>query len=90
LATAVLTAVAAVRVVCAVQLLGSGGYAEHVAVDERLLIRIPPKLSFEEAACVPEAWLTAFQLSRLLAEVKAGDTVLVRTIMCARDCQCIE
>jgi hypothetical protein len=39
---------------------------------------------------VPEAWLTAFQLSRLLAEVKAGDTVLVRTIMCARDCQCIE
>jgi NADPH:quinone reductase-like Zn-dependent oxidoreductase len=32
----------------AVQLLGSGGYSEYVVVDERLLIRVPTGLSFEQ------------------------------------------
>ena len=35
------------------QLLGSGGYAEYVAVDERLLIRIPTGLTYEQVgSCV--------------------------------------
>jgi len=58
-------------------LLGSGGYAEYVLVDERLLIRIPTGMSFLQAAAIPETWLTAYQLLYLLAGVKKGDKVLV-------------
>lgn len=45
------------RVFC---LLPGGGYAEKVAVPRSLLMPIPDRLSFEEAAAVPEAWFTAY------------------------------
>jgi putative PIG3 family NAD(P)H quinone oxidoreductase len=41
-------------------LLPGGGYAEKVAVPRALLMPVPQALSFEEAAAIPEAWLTAF------------------------------
>lgn len=44
-------------------LLGGGGYAEYVKVHRNLLMKIPSHLSFEEAASIPEVWLTAFQES---------------------------
>jgi tumor protein p53-inducible protein 3 len=40
-------------------LLAGGGYAERVVVNERMAIPIPEKLSFEQAAAIPEAFLTA-------------------------------
>ena len=43
-------------------LVSGGGNAEYVAVNENHLIRIPDKMSFREAAAIPEVWLTAFQL----------------------------
>ncbi len=42
--------------VCA--LLGGGGYAEYVAVDEGMVMPVPGGLSFEEAASLPEAYAT--------------------------------
>ncbi len=45
------------RVCC---LLGSGGLAEKVAVDKRLLLELPDALDFPSAAAIPEVWLTAF------------------------------
>lgn len=39
-----------------------GGYAEYVAVHEDHICLIPESLSYIEAAAIPEAWLTAFQL----------------------------
>jgi len=39
-------------------LLSAGGYGEFVAVDERLLMPIPAEMSYAEAACIPETWLT--------------------------------
>jgi NADPH:quinone reductase-like Zn-dependent oxidoreductase len=39
-------------------LLAGGGYAELAAVPGALAMRIPPNLSFEEAAGLPEAFLT--------------------------------
>lgn len=45
------------RVFC---LLPGGGYAEKVAVPRSMLMPIPERLSFEEAAAVPEAWFTAY------------------------------
>lgn len=44
--------------VCA--LLGGGGYAEYVAVDEGMVMPIPGELSFEEAASLPEAYATCY------------------------------
>lgn len=43
-------------------LLCGGGYAEYVSVPEELLMPVPSNLTFCQAAAIPEAWLTAFQL----------------------------
>ena len=61
--------------VCA--LLAGGGYAERVAVDRQLLIPIPAGWSFEEAACLPEVYLTAYVNIFMEAGFQAGETVLV-------------
>lgn len=53
-----------------------GGYASKVPVPERALALIPEGLSFEQAACLPLAGLTAWQALEVAA-VKAGDRVLV-------------
>uniref|UniRef100_A0A3P9AC25 Enoyl reductase (ER) domain-containing protein n=1 Tax=Esox lucius TaxID=8010 RepID=A0A3P9AC25_ESOLU len=58
-------------------LLSGGGYAEYVAVPEELLMSVPPQLSLYQAAAIPEAWLTAFQLLHFVAMVKKGEIVLV-------------
>lgn len=43
-------------------LLCGGGYAEYVSVPEELLMPVPSNLTMCQAAAIPEAWLTAFQL----------------------------
>lgn len=58
-------------------LLGGGGYAERVVVHEDVLLKIPERLSFEQAAAVPEAFLTASEALLVEAEVAAGQRVLV-------------
>ncbi|MEQ2248467.1 hypothetical protein ILYODFUR_019391 [Ilyodon furcidens] len=58
-------------------LLGGGGYAEYVSVREELLMPVPNNLTFCQAAAIPEAWLTAFQLLVFIAQVKEGEVVLV-------------
>ncbi|KKB33459.1 NADP-dependent oxidoreductase [Bacillus thermotolerans] len=54
-----------------------GTYAEYTAIDAHLLARIPDSISFEEAACVPLAGLTAWQCLFDFGQVKEGDRVLV-------------
>lgn len=58
-------------------LLGGGGYAEQVVVHEDVLMAVPERLSFEEAAAVPEAFLTASEALLVEAELKSGDWLLV-------------
>jgi NADPH:quinone reductase-like Zn-dependent oxidoreductase len=55
-----------------------GTFAEKVAVPKRNVIPKPESLSFEEAACLPTAWLTAYRMLFTQGELKAGDTVLVQ------------
>ncbi|XP_026192382.1 quinone oxidoreductase PIG3 [Cyclospora cayetanensis] len=43
-------------------LLPGGGYAEYVAASPELCFPIPSNLTVEEAACIPENWITAYQL----------------------------
>lgn len=55
-----------------------GTFAERVAVPRRNLVPKPPALSFEEAACMPTAWLTAYRMLFTQAGVTPGSTVLVQ------------
>ncbi|SFK59613.1 NADPH:quinone reductase [Halobacillus dabanensis] len=54
-----------------------GTYAEYTAIDEHLLAHLPENISFEEAAAVPLAGLTARQCLVDFADIKAGDRVLI-------------
>lgn len=58
-------------------LLPGGGYAERVVVPERMALPIPEGLSFEQAAAIPEAFLTAQEALFTLGRVAPGDAVLV-------------
>lgn len=55
-----------------------GTLAERVAVPTRNLVLKPAALSFEEAACLPTAWLTAYRMLFVLAGATEGATVLVQ------------
>ncbi|MBC3990765.1 zinc-binding dehydrogenase [Streptomyces sp. AC563] len=55
-----------------------GTFAERVAVPEWNVLRKPKELSFEEAACLPTAWLTAYRMLFTNAGVRPGDSVLVQ------------
>ena len=44
----------------------------------RNVVPKPASLSFEEAACLPTAWLTAYRMLFTQGGLKAGDTVLVQ------------
>ncbi|MFF4649778.1 zinc-binding dehydrogenase [Streptomyces sp. NPDC001380] len=55
-----------------------GTFAEKVSVPTWNLLPKPAGLSFEEAACLPTAWLTAYRMLFTKAGVKPGDTVLVQ------------
>ncbi|KOV91195.1 NADP-dependent oxidoreductase [Streptomyces sp. NRRL B-3648] len=57
--------------------LSRGTFAEYVAAPVRTLARKPSGLSFEEAAGLPLAGLTAYQVLVKALEVKQGETVLV-------------
>jgi NADPH:quinone reductase-like Zn-dependent oxidoreductase len=55
-----------------------GTFADKVIVPARNVIAKPASLSFEEAACLPTAWLTAYRMLFTQGNLKAGDTVLVQ------------
>lgn len=56
---------------------GLGGFAEYVAVPEDVLILKPANLTFEEAASVPLAGVTALQGVYHKGKIQAGQKVLV-------------
>ncbi|MFI5802281.1 zinc-binding dehydrogenase [Streptomyces sp. NPDC051561] len=55
-----------------------GTFAERVTVPAWNVLRKPKELSFEEAACLPTAWLTAYRMLFSNAGVRPGDAVLVQ------------
>jgi putative PIG3 family NAD(P)H quinone oxidoreductase len=58
-------------------LLAGGGYAEYAVMEEALAMSIPKGLSFEEAAAIPEAFLTAWQALHRHAQIKKGQQILL-------------
>jgi tumor protein p53-inducible protein 3 len=61
----------------AMALLAGGGYAEEVVVDAGSAMHVPDALSDEEAAAIPEVFLTAFSNIFLLARAKRGESILI-------------
>jgi NADPH:quinone reductase-like Zn-dependent oxidoreductase len=55
-----------------------GALAEQVAVPRANLLPKPPELSFEQAACLPTAWLTAYRMLFTRGKVVPGQTILVQ------------
>jgi NADPH2:quinone reductase len=58
-------------------LLGGGGYAELAVAHAGLVMRIPASLSFEQAACICETYLTAYMNLFLYARLADGETALL-------------
>ncbi|MED1202591.1 NAD(P)H-quinone oxidoreductase [Heyndrickxia acidicola] len=61
--------------ICA--LLPGGGYAEEVVIPAEMAIRIPERFSYEEAAAIPEVFLTAYLNLFVLGGLKQGQNVLI-------------
>jgi putative PIG3 family NAD(P)H quinone oxidoreductase len=61
--------------VCA--LLGGGGYADGVVVDERLALPVPDSLDLVDAAALPETLATVWSNVFLNAGLGSGETLLV-------------
>jgi putative PIG3 family NAD(P)H quinone oxidoreductase len=54
-----------------------GAYAELAAVPAGMAMRIPEQLSFEQAAAIPEAFLTAYLNLFTLGRLQSGEAVLI-------------
>lgn len=60
-------------------LLPGEGYAEKIVTHERMALPVPENLSFEQAAAIPEVFLTAFDALNQL-DIKLGERLLVHAI----------
>ena len=61
-------------------LVGGGGQAEYVVVHQDEALAIPQGLSYEEAATIPEAFLTAYDALVTRGRLSAGERVLIHAV----------
>lgn len=54
-----------------------GGYAEYATIPASVAMPIPDALSYEEAAAIPEAFLTAYLNLFTLSKLQAHESVLI-------------
>jgi putative PIG3 family NAD(P)H quinone oxidoreductase len=61
-------------------IVGGGGHAEYVCVHEREAIAVPKRMSLDEAAAIPEAFMTAHDALFTRLALGVGETVLVHAV----------
>ena len=61
-------------------IIGGGGMATHAVVHERELIPVPDGMPIEEAAAIPEVFLTAFDALFAQGELRMGETLLMHAV----------
>ena len=57
-----------------------GGQAEFVKTKESLSVKIPDNLNFTEAACIPEAFITAHDAIFTQGKLKSGESCLIHAV----------
>ena len=60
-------------------LVPGGGYAELVSVPQRLALKVPDSLSWQEAGATPEVYITAHD-ALLQCSLQAGERVLIHAV----------
>ncbi|MDT8441143.1 MAG: NAD(P)H-quinone oxidoreductase [Desulfuromonadales bacterium] len=60
-----------------ITLVGGGGYAEYAVAYASHLMRIPDSMSFAEAACVCESYITAFLNVFMIGDFQDGQTAIL-------------
>lgn len=71
-------------------LVAGGGLASRVTVHERCVTRVPDRLSDEEAAAVPEVFITAHDALTTQGGLRTGETVLVQGSSGAVGCAAVQ
>lgn len=61
-------------------IVGGGGHAEYLLVHEREAMRMPSSLSWEDAAAIPEAFLTAYDALFPRLNLRTGETLLIHAV----------
>lgn len=61
-------------------ILGGGGYSEKVVTHARMAAKVPAHLSWEEAAAIPEVFITAHDALFTQAGLGLGETVLIHAV----------
>lgn len=61
-------------------IVAGGGYAERVAVDERVAVAVPAGMETTVAGAIPEVYMTAYDAVFLQAGLKRGETLLIHAV----------
>ena len=61
-------------------IVGGGGHAEYLCVHEREAMPVPKGMSWEDAAAIPEAFLTAYDALFNRLELRTGETLLIHAV----------
>lgn len=61
-------------------IIGGAGHAEYLCLHEREAIPMPRSMSWEDAAAIPEAFLTAYDALFIRVDLRAGETVLIHAV----------
>lgn len=61
-------------------IVGGGGYAERVVVDERVAVAVPEEMPWSIAGAIPEVYMTAFDAVFRQAGLQHGETLLIHAV----------
>jgi NADPH:quinone reductase len=61
-------------------IISGGGHAEYVVVHEREAVRVPPNLNWEQAAAVPEVFITAYDALFRHLDLTVGERLLIHAV----------
>jgi putative PIG3 family NAD(P)H quinone oxidoreductase len=61
-------------------IIGGGGHAEYLCVHEREAMPVPKGMSWENAAAIPEAFLTAYDALFNRLALRTGETLLIHAV----------
>lgn len=69
---------------------GRGAFARYAVLSAHQAIAIPERLGFEQAAAVPVAYITAYEVLGPLGRLRAGETLLVAGISSGVGVACLQ